>query len=254
VYSVFSEKDDRWEMWQHSFGSGESKLVKEWRTEVAYAPNYGQVVYFGWPAGTDNKPGIYAANGDLSGERLVILGGAYPSFSPGGDRLAAQSGDMMYVLGTDGKGLRQLSEGEYPAWSPTDNWIAHRACKGGDCGIWLTNAENGGEFRRVTTGGSDGQPAWSPNGRQIAYISKDDGNFEIYRADRDGSNKVRLTNEAHSDGLPVWSPDGAWIAFRSDRGGAWAIYVMRPDGADVRKVVDANVLPLWFFEKMAWRP
>jgi len=36
-----------------------------------------------------NKPGIYVANPDLSGERLVILGGEYPSLSPGGDRLSA---------------------------------------------------------------------------------------------------------------------------------------------------------------------
>jgi Tol biopolymer transport system component len=65
---------------------------------------------------------------------------------------------------------------------------------------------------------------------------------------------VRLTNDAHSDGLPIWSPDGGWIAFRSDRSGAWAIYATRPDGSDVRKIVDAAVLPVWFFEKMAWRP
>jgi TolB protein len=87
----------------------------------------------------------------------------------------------------------------------------------------------------------------------LAYISKEDGNFEIYAINADGSNKVRLTTNPSSDGLPVWSPDGKWIAFRSDRGGAWAIYVMRADGSDVRKVVDAKVLPLWFFEKMDWR-
>jgi Tol biopolymer transport system component len=52
----------------------------------------------------------------------------------------------------------------------------------------------------------------------------------------------------------VWSPDGGWIAFRSDRGGTWGIWIMRSDGSDVRKLVDAPVLPLWFFEKMGWRP
>ena len=115
----------------------------------------------------------------------------------------------MYILMTDGTGLREISDGEYPTWSPVDNWIAHRGCYGRDCGIWLTYADSG-ERVRLTEGGSDGQPAWSPAGK--------------------------------------------WIAFRSDRDGIWAIYVMRPDGSDVRKMTDAEVLPLWFLEKMAWKP
>ena len=161
------------------------------------------------------------------------------------ERLSAQGGDSMYILNSDGSGLRELAVGEYPAWSPVDDWIAHRGCYGADCGLWITHADSG-ERRRLTTGGGDGQPAWSPNGKQIAYISKDDGNFELYRVNRDGSGKVRLTNDVHSDGLPVWSPDGKWIGFRSDRSGKWVIYVMAADGSNVRKIVDADVLPLWF--------
>jgi hypothetical protein len=253
LYSVANMEQNRWEMWQYSFNTGENKFMKEWRTEVAFSPDYRQVAYYGWPAAFSGKPGIYVANPDLSGERLVILGGAYPSFSPDGARLAAQGGGI-YVLNADGSGLRRLvEEGEYPAWSPKDNWIAHRACFGGSCGVWLTFADSG-ERKRVTSGGSDGQPAWSPDGKQLAYISKEDGNFEVYRINHDGSGALRLTNEGHSDGLPVWSPDGKWIAFRSDRSGTWAIYVIRPDGSDLRKIVDAPVLPVWFFEKMAWRP
>ena len=99
----------------------------------------------------------------------------------------------MYVLNSDGSGLRELAVGEYPDWSPVDDWIAHRGCYGPDCGLWITHADSG-ERRRLTTGGGDGQPAWSPDGKQIAYISKEDGNFEIYKINRDGSGKVRLTN------------------------------------------------------------
>ncbi len=251
-YSVANMDADRWELWQYTFASGEAKFLKEWRTEVAFSKDYKQFVYFAWAEVTGGKPGIYVSNPDLSGERMVILGGAYPSFSPGADRLVAQGGGI-YILNADGSGLHKLTDGEYPVWSPIDNWIAHRGCYGPDCGLWLTHADSG-ERRRLTTGGSDGQPAWSPDGQSLAYISKDDGNFELYRIKRDGSGKTRLTNEVHSDGLPVWSPDGSWIAFRSDRSGSWAIYVMQADGSNVRKLVDAAVLPAWYFEKMAWRP
>ena len=183
----------------------------------------------------------------------MIEGGSYPAFGPGGNRLSVQGGDTMWIIGSDGQGLRPLAEGEYPSWSPVDDWIAHRGCYGPDCGLWITHADSG-ERRRLTTGGGDGQPAWSPDGKWLAYISKDDGNFEIYKVARDGSGKARLTNSPQSDGLPVWSPDGKWIAFRSDRDGKWAIYVMPAAGGNPTKVVDADVLPVWFWEKMAWRP
>jgi TolB protein len=159
----------------------------------------------------------------------------------------------MYIMNPDGSGIRALGAGEYPAWSPVDNWIAHRACYGPECGLWLTHADTG-EHRRLSTGGGDGQPAWSPDGQRLAYISKEDGNFEIYIINRDGSGKSRLTNTPQSDGLPIWSPDGQWIAFRSDRDGQWGIWVMRPDGKEVRKVTGAPMLEYWFLEKMGWRP
>jgi hypothetical protein len=254
IYSVANMDAGRWELWEYNFASGEKRMLHEWRTEVDYSPNYSQIAYFAWPPAAGGQAGVWIMNANYTGERVLIAAGAaYPSFSPDGSRLVLTGGGELYIINSDGGGLRYLTDGEYGDWSPTSNWIAHRACHGGACGLWETNADSG-EQRRLTTGGSDGQPAWSPNGQQIAYISQDDGNFEIYRINADGSNKVRLTNSPSSDGLPVWSPDGQWIAFRSDRGGGWAIYAMRADGSDVRKIVDAPVLPVWFFEKMGWRP
>lgn len=253
LYSVANMDAGKWELWEYTFATGASRALFDWRTEVAYSGDYKQIAYYAWPPVVGADRGIWIMNRDYTGERLVIRGGAYPSFAPGSGRLAAGDGTYVYVLNSDGSGLRQVAEGEYPAWAPNSNWIAHRACISGGCGIYLTDPDSGAR-QRLTEGGGDGQPAWSPNGQQIAYISKDDGNFEIYRIDATGANKVRLTNNPTSDGLPVWSPNGAWIAFRSDRGGSWAIYAMRADGSDVRKLVDAPVLPVWFFEKMGWRP
>lgn len=255
LYSVANMDAKRWELWEYDFGSGVNTKVNDWRTEIDVSKDGAQIVYYAWPPSVGAKIGIWIMDADFSNTRLVIAGGAYPSFSPGGDRLVANSGDVLYVLKTDGTDLRGLTKGEYPAWSPVSNQIAHRACVGGSCGLWLIDADSTNPDARthITTGGSDGQPAWSPDGKRIAYISKEDGNFEIYVIGADGSNKIRLTSDPASDGLPVWSPDGQWIAFRSDRGGKWAIYVARPDGSNVQKVIDADVLPLWFFEKMDWR-
>ena len=255
LYSVANMGADQWELWEYNFATGGSTKISDWRTEVAVSRDNSQIAYFAWPGDVGDQVGIYIMDSNLSNNRLLVYGGAYPSFNGGGDRLVVQGGQDIYVVNSDGEGLRRLTRGEYPAWSPVSNEIVHRACVGGGCGLWIIDANTGDPDakRRLTEGGSDGQPAWSPNGQRIAYISQEDGNFEIYIINADGSGKVRLTNNPSSDGLPVWSPDGQWISFRSDRGGGWAIYAVRPDGTGLRKLVDANVLDRWFFEKMAWR-
>lgn len=256
LYSVANDDAKRWELWEYDFGAQSSSKVADWRTEIDISNDGRQIAYFAWPGDAGEKAGIWIMDADFTNNRLLIPGGAYPSFNPGGDRLVVDGPNTtMYLINSDGGGLRPLASGEYPAWSPVDNRIVHRDCVGGSCGLWIIDANSNDSTARqhITTGGSDGQPSWSPDGKRIAYISKEDGNFEVYVVNSDGSNPVRVTSDPASDGLPVWSPDGRWLAFRSDRGGSWAIYIVRPDGSDLHKVIDADVLDYWFFEKMIWR-
>lgn len=256
LYSVANDDAQRWELWEYEFGAQHSTKIADWRTELDISNDGRQIAYFAWPGDAGEKVGIWIMDADFTNNRLLVPGGAYPSFNPGGDRLVVNGPDRtLYLINSDGSGLRALAKGEYPAWSPTDNRIVHRNCNGGSCGLWIidANSTDPNATQRITTGGGDGQPAWSPDGKRIAYISKEDGNFEIYVVNSDGTNPVRVTSDPASDGLPIWSPDGRWLAFRSDRGGSWAIYIVRPDGSELHQVIDADVLDYWLFEKMIWR-
>ncbi|NUQ38794.1 MAG: PD40 domain-containing protein [Caldilineales bacterium] len=251
LYSNANLDAEQWELWEYNFNNGKRRFLFAWRTEVAFNRTGSQIAYYQW--GNSSEAGVWVMGADYSGGRRVVPLGdvAYPSFSPDSSRLALM-GDRIYIANSDGSGLRALIEGEYPAWSPTDNRIVFRGCFGADCGIWLTDADAGGRSR-LTSGGSDGQPAWAPNGQKLAFISQEEGNFEIYTINANSSGRTRLTYRPASDGLPVWSPDGNWIAWRSDEGGVWGVWVMRADGSGQRRLFDAPVLPVWFWEKMAWR-
>lgn len=254
LYTVANDDAERWELWEFDFATATSTKIGDWRMMIDMAPDGKQMAYVGAPT-DDDAVGVWITDGALSNDRR-LSGGFYPSFSPGGDRLAVMDGaGSVWIVISDGEDGWELTTGEYPAWSPTGNAIALRSCVGGSCGIYVIDADSKdpNAKQQLTTGGSDGQPAWSPDGKGIAYISKEDGNFEIYGMKANGTKKVRLTDNPTTDGLPVWSPDGEWLAFRSDRDGVWGIYIMRADGSDVYKVTDAPVLEYWVFEKMDWR-
>ncbi len=72
LYSAVNWGANRWELWQYDMATGQSKFMKEWRTEVSFSTDYKQLVFYAWGAVTGNKPGIYASAPDLAGERLVI--------------------------------------------------------------------------------------------------------------------------------------------------------------------------------------
>ena len=71
----------------------------------------------------------------------------------------------VYVLGADGRTLRNLTN------HSADDWT----------------------------------PSWSPDGNRIAFMSNRDNNNEIYVMDIDDRNLTRLTHNAETDDDPNWS-------------------------------------------------
>jgi dipeptidyl aminopeptidase/acylaminoacyl peptidase len=91
-----------------------------------------------------------------------------PRPEPCGNRLGGGGGREIYVLNTDGTGLRRL----------TDNGAVQ-----------------------------DDDPQWSPDGRQIAFVrTEPDRRSEIFVMNSDGSGQTNISRHPANDEAPAWQP------------------------------------------------
>ena len=173
------------------------------------------------------------------------------SFSRDGTRLAYSgfrgSDPDIYVIGTNGRGARQVTFSRGvdvdPTWSPAGR-IAFETNRHGNVDIYSVD-DRGRTPQRLTTGPEDDlDPAWSPRGDKIAYTVESGESRQIYVMNSDGSGKRQLTDAANVSQNPGWSPDGTRIVFDSDRveAGDLEIYSMKADGTDVRRLTNHPAL------------
>ena len=105
-----------------------------------------------------------------------------PEVSPDGEWLAFWSfegQENIYVIRTDGSGLRQLTNDRF---------------------------RNRG-------------PVWSPDQKRIAFYSDRSGSYEIWTINPDGSNLEQQTNMHNQNlNTPIWGPDGNHLMFQADSG------------------------------------
>ena len=131
----------------------------------------------------------------------------------------------LYVINTDGTGIRNISNSnedeDSPSWSPDSKRIVYSADKGGKSNIYIINAD-GSNKRKITDSGSSWTPSLSTDGKQIAFISDDD----IYIMSIDGSSKKRITKTSKEEKTPSWSPDGKMLAYVLQEGWKPSILIM----------------------------
>lgn len=198
---------------------------------VAISPD-GAWVLEGMPPGDARLVRLHLATGRADTLPTGCAGHLdSPALSPGGGRIAGvglcDRRQALYVVGSDGSGLRRVTNGLDPqvvSWSPDGERLA--GVRGGR--VFVVPAE-GGRRRAVTRGGS---PAWSPDGAWIAFMDGVTGGERhatgifVVRPDGSGRREVFRNTERGTfwsgraearEGEPVpglvWSPDGRWIAF-----------------------------------------
>ncbi|MBN1659580.1 MAG: PD40 domain-containing protein [Anaerolineae bacterium] len=223
---------------------GERELLVEQASEPDYSPDGQWVVFYSW---APDRLGLRLIKTDRTGDTQLttVTDHYYPSFSPDGGRVAFynQATNAVHVVNRDGSNMREITKGEFPAWSPVGDQIVYRGCLGGgSCGLIVAKAD-GTNPRQITTHANDAAPRWSPNGGQITFHSDRDGNWEIYVINSDGSWLRRITIDPTTQTMPVWSPDGLRIAFRSDKGGQGGVWLTSGIGGPATKLLDAGFNP-----------
>ena len=101
----------------------------------------------------------------------------------------------------DGTGVKYLSQGVSPDWSPDGSRIIYAYY---DYGIYQMDASGTSEEPLMTNQASD--PAYSPSGTRIVFSSARDGDSDLYIMDADGTDVRRLTNQPGDDYAPDWQP------------------------------------------------
>lgn len=152
--------------------------------------------------------------------------------SPDGKTLALTvDGPRIFLLDLTTGALSQLTQGDWPDWSPDGTKIVfERAVTPVDTEIFFRDLLTGNEVKltnpseSLAINASNRLPVFSPDGRTIAFSKFTDstldancpGLYVIYLMDASGNPIGPLTCDPHQiwiDEAPTWSPDGQEIAF-----------------------------------------
>ena len=82
--------------------------------------------------------------------------------------------------------------------------------------IWMMGVDGQGARQLTNGEKGESSPVLSPDGKWILFVSSKDGGPQLYVMPATGGEAKKITKISTGVSDPLWSPDGKWIAFSSD--------------------------------------
>lgn len=163
----------------------------------------------------DKGSRVYVSRADGSGLKAVLRNASPAALSSDGKLLAFSNyarGDGIWVVATNGRGIRRLTAGGdiLPDWAPNGRSLVFSRERGNG---WALVVQPLHGRPHVLARGDVYEPKWSSDGRWIAYMrlnGKDES--ELYVVRPDGTERHRLAFGV----VFGWSPDDATLAVSND--------------------------------------
>ena len=192
---------------------------------------------------TSNHPQVFSVAPDGSGVTQLThdsgptggLDNTDPVLSPDGTRIAFLDGNHVFVMGSNGSGITDLTPkdgsdvtNQQLAFTPDGSKIVFARANSSDPSfdIWEMSSTDGSGLTDLTRtpGTDDVNPAVNPANGSIAY----ERNGEIWTMSSTGSRQRHLTAlDSDFPSEPAWSPDGLTLAFIGSQADVWTY---RPSG------------------------
>lgn len=146
-----------------------------------------------------------------------------PAFSPDGSQIVFESerdgveGDEIYVMESDGGGVRKIADGVFPTWAPAGDEVLYEA----DHALWTVGAGGDSPPRRLAERAV--YAAWAPDGSAIAAATFDyDDDCRDHHAltllDPGGSERHRLLPADPAEPTVEWLGPGVFAVLQPETG------------------------------------
>jgi Tol biopolymer transport system component len=207
----------------------------------AWSPDGRKIAFMSNRDGTDD---IFVVNADGSGLRNLTRSQGHDRTRiwKGREHKRIFWSSPEQVWSPDGRKIAFRSERDRP--SELERAACRPRCQRDE--IYVIDTDGSGLRRLTRNWKSDGAPAWSPDGRKILFVRSGWSNAtiqgDLYVMNSDGSRQRNLTRSVTrpfaTDTAPAWSPDGRKILFVSNRDRNGEVYVMNADGTGKRKLTE----------------
>ncbi len=180
----------------------------------------------------------------------------FPDASPDGNWVAFNSlGNQqdVFVVQTDGAGIRQLTDDAYrdwgPRWAPDGKSIAFCSNRTGKFEIWSIRPDGSG-LKQLTQYPGAHYAVWSPDGTRMAYSYHSPNGNSIFNPglpDAKAFVLPLLPDKTQTFEAWDWSPDGKVLAGiqHQSSGVHTGVFLYSIDTAKLERLTDFGEWPIW---------